>query len=117
MTHPQSPGLDPKAPDVKALRRLHGEASALPWRVVENTDICGEQHWVWRQGRRYWTTEIAEGNAVEDAALIVAAVNALPSLLGRLEQLEVALNQTVRYIDDEQWCDMDAIRALLEVSP
>lgn len=73
--------------DTAELRRLLAEATPGPWR----TEVGGQVwSWVRPNGRRFVATTRYRTHPEDapNAALIVAAVNALPGLLDRIEELE-----------------------------
>lgn len=117
-------------PDVKALRELLAGATRLPWRIVR----FGASDFAFHPPHPPVDGDAEIGKAYQycDAELAVAAVNALPGLLGRLEELQGALkdiaaewigtcNEWERTGIDCGTCDrcleVARIAALLEVSP
>jgi hypothetical protein len=73
--------------DISELRRLHQAASELPWawRAINRRCSIGNRlDWV--------VTDLGELDTA-DAELIVAAVNALPALLDRLEAAEAKVTR------------------------
>jgi hypothetical protein len=68
--------------DLDALEKLHGKATPVPW----TRTASGDKHWL-REVRDQegnglaWCGSLSDSRARANAALIVAAVNALPALL------------------------------------
>jgi hypothetical protein len=65
--------------DIEHLRRLEREADPAPWTAAGNN---------WNPLGQYGSNPDQYKQQCKDAALIVAARNALPELLERLERLE-----------------------------
>ena len=72
-------------PDLDALAALLDKATPGPWEIRE-------QHNQWLIGPEGWVVaycgRITLSRAIDNAALIVAAVNALPALIARVRELE-----------------------------
>lgn len=68
-------------PDLPTLRRLLAEAGPLPW-AEDHGDI------VYDLDNQHGPSVVADDVMPDKAVLIVAAVNALPGLLDRIEKLE-----------------------------
>jgi hypothetical protein len=93
------------------LERLINEATPGTWSITEDGDIVCQQT-VTEDGETYTESlSIATGQCsqnwgyihwgkLEDAALIVAAINALPGLLDRVERLEAALQNIANPMND-----------------
>lgn len=98
-------------PDIKALRKLLEAASPGPWSDWQPLHI-GAADPDSSVGQR----SVARVNVSTDAALIVAAVNALPALLTRLEALESVADAAAEYVDaaekarfSGEWTGVDAV--------
>ena len=73
------------------LKRLMGEARPLPWRVQPASDVYTH---IIRYGENGFICQLPQAQScAANAALIVAAVNALPELLARLERYDDALDE------------------------
>ncbi|RVT93746.1 hypothetical protein [Sphingomonas crocodyli] len=69
---------------IAELRELHAKADSNGWTVDEDGDLCARVPTCWREDA--WQDEQGRNNA----ALVVAAVNALPALLDLAERAEAA---------------------------
>jgi hypothetical protein len=69
-------------PDREKLRQLVERADKAGWTLDTDGDLCARVPTCWREDA--WQDEQGRANA----ALVVAAVNALPSLLDEIERLE-----------------------------
>ena len=73
------------------LKRLMGEARPLPWRVQPASDVYTH---IIRYGENGFICQLPQAQScAANAALIVAAVNALPELLAKVKRLEEALKK------------------------
>lgn len=91
--------------DIAHLRRLLAAASPGPWREIPDET---EQYWQ-VDAPEYCVADCCESDRSEaDAALIAAAVNALPELLDRLAALERQLDEVHAYCDTAEKIEDEA---------
>jgi len=98
--------------DLEALREVVNAATDLPWEAGETQHFADSGYHV-----SYTDVEpnVCAGADPADAALIVAAVNALPVLLDRVAELELALGHAqcgvvAAKMLDESWREVTADR-------
>lgn len=120
--------------DIAGLRRLVGEATLLPWRVIRreiphflggfhvDRGIVSElDHGQLKGPAPVIAPAVGIGHTKDsgavslvhmsetDAALIVAAVNSLPALLDRLEAADKVRQEITDYLDQEVEPELDVI--------
>jgi len=112
MTHEtaQTREARPMTPELEELKRLLAEATPGPWEKsgVRTKCIIEDAISIGADGLSYiylpiGKTHNEQAGALADAALIVAAVNALPGLIARVEEMEAELEaaRVHAWLDDE----------------
>lgn len=128
MTEPREQATPPayiSPPEMQAntqkLRDLLSAATPTPWEWFEGTHHGS----AWSGGRR-GTLVFDDGSAggeyrpacsYRNSELIIAAVNALPSLLQRIEELEAAAREVVELLDAPEDCNCGDFHGVDMVCP